>query len=453
MKLRIACLLLLPALAVSVGCGQFRARPRRGAVVERLPRLEVVQPKRKRLIRTLELAATVEALKTVEISARVPGIVKILDDKMDIGREVKLGEVLLVLDVPELDADLVHKQTLRGQAEKQKRLARESWDVAVKEVEEAKKEDQRFRADVEYHRKRVARITRLVRERAQEQQVQEEAEKLLESARAAKAANQARTEKLQAKVNAAVAEYELAEQRIKVAEAEIAKLKEQIAFATVKAPFNGVITKRWVHPGAIIKDPGAVLLTVMEMDRVRVLIDVPQRDVANLNSTEQNPNADGKGDVVMVLIPALGELPNRGRFEGTVTRVSRALDPVTRTMRAEIELPNPKLHLWPGMYGTASVVVEDRSNVLTLPATALVQRGEGRVEVYYVADPTPTGQSDERRGVLKSKPVVLGIDDGKEVEVREGSLKGDELVVARSTGVIRTDDPVIAVTERDPLKE
>ena len=68
----------------------------------------------------------------------------------------------------------------------------------------------------------------------------------------------------------------------------------------------------------------------------------------------------------------------------------------------------------------------------------MVRRGEGLVEVYYVADAAPTGQGDERRGTLRRKAVVLGIDDGKEVEVRGGSLRGDELIVVRSSGVMRT---------------
>jgi HlyD family secretion protein len=345
---------------------------------------------------------------------------------------------------------LVYKRALLQQAEKQKQSVREAWKVALEEVEVTKKDDQKYKADVEYNRQRVSRISALVRQRAQDVQVEQEATKQLESARAALAANGARTARQEARVRAAIADYELAEQRIKVAQADMQKLMETIAFATIKAPFDAVITRRWVDPGAIIRDPGTTLFTLMQMERVRVLIDVPQRDVPQLNSREQNPNPDGRGDAVTVIIPALAEEKNLGKFEGTITRVSRSLDPVTRTMRAEIEMPNPGLQLRPGMFGTASVLVEDRSNVLTVPASALVRRGEGMVEVYCVADAVATGEGDERRGILVRKAVVLGIDDGKEVEIREG-LKGDELVVSRSTGIMRADDPVIAVTERDSV--
>src|SRR5205085_2067528 len=116
------------------------------------------------------------------------------------------GEVLLVLGVPDLEADLAHKQALVRQAQKQKQAAREAWAVAEQEVEEAKKLDQKYQADVEYQRKRTSRITSLVRQRAQEPLLQEEAEKQFESARATLAANKARVAKQLARVQAAVAD-------------------------------------------------------------------------------------------------------------------------------------------------------------------------------------------------------------------------------------------------------
>jgi multidrug efflux pump subunit AcrA (membrane-fusion protein) len=119
-------------------------------------------------------------------------------------------------------------------------------------------------------------------------------------------------------------------------------------------------------------------------------------------------------------------------------------------MRAEAIIKNPKVKgqylLRPGMFGTASVTIEDRSNVISVPASALVRRGEGEVEVYQVAD--VTGDGDERRGVLKRVPVVLGIDDGKEVEVREG-LRGGEWIVLRASGLLRPDERVLAVSARE----
>lgn len=438
--------LLLLAFALLTGCGKPAARPRRGARVERLPRLEVVQPERKRLVRRLEVSAIVEALQKVDLSARVPGVVKDFSPRIDIGYEVKKGEVLCQLAVPELEVDRSYKEALLDQSKKLEVVAAAALVVARREVEESEVEDKRFEADVQFNRLKLTRIRELVRQRAQDPAVEQETQRQYESALAALASNKVRTVKRQAKVEAAIADVDLARQKTVAAELDIKRVKELIGFATVTAPFDGVITRRWIDPGAIIKDSGATLLTVVQMNRVRVLLDVPQRDVPYLNARDQNPNADGKGDVVLIRLPSLAEIYPRGEVTGTITRVGRSLDPVTRTMRAEVEVENPGLHLRPGMYGSASILVEDRSNVLTLPASALVRRGEGLVEVYQVAN--PAGEGDERRGVLKRLPVVLGIDDGKEVEVRQG-LRGDELIVLRSSGVMRPDEPVLAVTERE----
>jgi RND family efflux transporter MFP subunit len=438
--------ILLPSSFTLLLAGCVENKGRKRGFVERLPRLEVTQPARKRIQRRVELAATVEPLQRVDLAARVPGVVGYLPPQIDIGREVKKGEVLLRLAVPDLEAEKKYKEALLSQAGKQRIQTEEALAVAEREVEESQKERKKYQADLAFYRSRLTRIQRLVKERAQDPLTQQEAERQVDAATAALDANEARTAKLQAKVKAARADREVADARIQTARADVTRLTEQIAFATVSAPFSGVITRRWVDLGATIKDPGAILLTVMQINRVRVLVDVPQRDVPYLDAREQSP--DGKADPVDIRIPALAEVYKKtdGVIAGFITRVGRSLDPVTRTMRAEIDLDNRRGHLQPGMYGTASILVEDRSNRLTVPAQALVRRGEGRVEVYVVEGATGTG--DERIGVLKAVPVKLGIDDGKEVEVQEG-LKGNELVVARSTGVMRLGDRVIAVSERD----
>jgi RND family efflux transporter MFP subunit len=213
--------------------------------------------------------------------------------------------------------------------------------------------------------------------------------------------------------------------------------------ASIQAPFDGVLTKRWVDSGAMIKDPGAPLFTVMQTSRVRVLVDVPQRDVPLLNTREQNPNKDGNGDPVKVHIPSLAQKVPNGEFQGWVTRKSKSLDPVTRTMRTEIEVDNPNGDLEPGMYGTAMLMLEEHYNVLTIPASALVRRGEGKVEVYHVAE----AQGEPLTGILLRKEVELGLDNGQVVEILRG-LTGNELVVLRGNGVMRDEDRVIAVRER-----
>jgi RND family efflux transporter MFP subunit len=431
------------ALAAAPGCGHGPAKPPRSAE-ERLPRLEVVPPFRTALLRRVELAATVEPLKRIDLCARVPGVVEHLPDDIDIGRKVKAGEVLIRLGVPDLVADKKHKEALLEQARKQKVQAQEAHAVAEREVEEAQKEEKRYQAELAYQRIKYERIRGLVAAQAQDRQLQDEAVRQMDAADSAWQAAKAKIATRQAKARSAAADLEVADRRISVAEAEVQRLTTMVDFATVRAPFDGVITRRWVDPGAMIKDPAAPLLTIMHLDRVRVLIDVPQKDVPLLNTREQNPNPDGQGDHVSVHIPALDDVVPGGKFEGTVARMAKALDPVTRTMRAEVDLDNPQNHLRPGMYGTATVRLEERYGVLTVPATALVRRGD-KVEVFHVAG----AHGEPLKGELQRLKVELGLDDGRLVEVRHG-LTGNELIVLRGNGVLRGEDKVIAVPERAP---
>ncbi len=430
-------------LATALGCGHGPVKPPRSQE-ERLPRLEVVRPLRTALLRRVELAATVEPLNRIDLCARVPGVVEHLPREIDIGRRVKAGEVLIRLGVPDLVADKKHKEALLEQARKQKVQAQEAVAVAAREVDEAEKQEKRYQAELAFQRTKFERIRGLVAAQAQDRQLQDEALRQMEAADSAWQAARAQIATRQAKARSAAADLEVADRRISVAEAEVGRLAAMVDFATVRAPFDGVITRRWVDPGAMIKDPAAPLLTVMHLDRVRVLIDVPQKDVPLVNTTEQVPNPDGQGDQVSVHIPALDDVVPGGKFKGVVARMGKALDPVTRTMRAEVELDNPQHHLRPGMYGTATVLLEERYNVLTVPATALVRRGS-KVEVYHVA-----GASGEPlKGELQRLEIELGLDDGKLVEVRRG-LTGNELIVLRGNGVLRGEDKVVAGPERAP---
>jgi RND family efflux transporter MFP subunit len=431
-------------LAAALGCGHGPAKPPRSAE-ERLPRLEVVRPLQTALLRRVELAATVEPLKRIDLCARVPGVVEYLPDDVDIGRKVKAGEALIRLAVPELVADKKHKEALLEQARKQKVQAQEMQAVAGREVEEAQKQEKRYQAELAFQRTKFERVRGLVAAQAQDRQLQDEALRQMEAADSAWQAARAQIATRQAKARSAAADLEVADRRIGVAEAEVQRLTTLVDFATVRAPFDGVITRRWVDPGATVKDSAAPLLTIMHLDRVRVLIDVPQKDVPLLNTREQAPNPDGQGDRVTVYVPALAEVVPEGRFDGTVARMAKALDPVTRTMRAEVEIDNPHNHLRPGMYGTATVLLEQRYNVLTVPATALVRHGD-KVEVFIVAG----AHGDPVQGELRRVEIELGLDDGRLVEVRPGRLQATDWVVLRGNGVLRGEDKVIAVPERVP---
>lgn len=436
-------LVLAPAL-VFLGCGQKENKAKL-APDDRLPRLETVQPTRSLLPVRIELSATVEPLERADLCARVPGTVDHLPADVDIGRRITKGEELIHLAVPELDAMLEHKKALLEQAKRQKVQAEEACVVSSKEYAETEKQLKRYVAELTLKKLEHERVTELVRRNATQPERVQETQRSLEVAQATFDAARAGLETRQAKIKAADADLQVADSKIRVAEAEVTNLTAQVSYATIKAPFDGVITKRWVDRGATIKDAGAALLTVMHTDTVRVLVDIPERHVPLVNAREQKPNENGQGDQVTLRIPALHEAEDEGEFTGTICRIASALDPATRTMRAEVHIPNPKGQLRPGMQGTAVVLLDERYDVLTVPSTALVRGRNNRVEVFIVVDPS----GDPPRGMTRRVPVELGLDDGRRVQIRKG-LKGTERVVAKGNGVVREGEVVIAVPLREP---
>lgn len=452
-------LLVLPVVA-GLGCSEERRQPKR-VRGERLPRVEVVKPKRTGVLRRVKLAATVVPLQSSDLSARVPGTVDYMPRNIDIGRSVKKGDKLVHLAVPDLEADRKSKEALLEQMRKQVVQAQKALAVVQEEVKEATEQEKKYVADADYQRLRHKRISDLVRAEAQNRELQDEAFKQLRSAEAARDAATAGIRTREARVFAAEADLEVARRKVEVAEADLARSKAQLSFATVIAPFDGVITHRWVDEGAVIKDAGARLLRVMQLRRVRVLIDIPQREVQHVNAAEDSfpwwwlPGSWSAADKVVVRISDLAEVVTGGEFQGTVTRRSRALDPVTRTMRAEVELDNKAGHLKPGMYGEAELFLDERQRVMTIPTTALVPRGGNKVGVFIVAD----AQGVPARGQLKFVELARGLDDGERVEVRgiqQGNsiipLKDDVLIVAKGNGVLRVGEQVQALFSQDEEK-
>src|SRR5262249_36321929 len=154
---------------------------------------------------------------------------------------------------------------------------------------------------------------------------------------------------------------------------------------TIRAPFNGVITKRWVDRGATVGTTSMPLLTVMRTDTVRVILDVPERDVPFVHAPGK-PSPGIPGNRVVLFVPALEAVDTKG-FEGEVKLRAAALAPATRTMRTEVHLQNDHHYLRPQMTGSASIIIGERKDVLTVPSSALV-RSADQIVVYYLADLT-----------------------------------------------------------------
>ena len=198
-----------------------------------------------------------------------------------------------------------------------------------------------------------------------------------------------------------------AKSKADVAKANLDRTETLLGFTKIVAPFSGVVTKRNVDPGAFVaaatSTSSAPMFRVMDFSRVRVHTPIPEIEVPNIKA----------GLTAKVAVEELKESP----FEATITRFSHALDEATKTMLAEIELPNPKGDLRPGMYANVRIIVERKPECLIIPTEALLVE-KGRNSVFTVAD------NKAKRATVKT-----GFNDGGWVEILDGAKLNDRVIL------------------------
>ena len=437
----LVCMILTVLLPAS-GCEKRKAGKPRLGEVERLPHVETVllgQPAKLAVVRSYTI--TVEALEKVDLCAQVQsgttglggtrGVVKAIPREIDIGRHVAAGQTLIELDLPDLGAERETKDAVFSLAKDSFLQAEQAIQVAAAEIKEAEAQLQRYQADVDFKTLKQKRVEDLVIRTVLQPTQKDEADLELKSSLAALATARAQVMTKKERHQASLKDKDVAASRVLVAKSELKRYDVLMGFTTLKAPFPAVITKRWVSPGDNIRDAAMPLLTLQRIDTVRVLIDFPERDV--LHIAQDGPAT--KGNAVRIEIPALEKEP----ILGTVTLTADSLDPITRTMRAEVHLENKKGILKPQMTGTASVTLATR-NAFSVPSSALVRTGN-KMEIYIIADPA----GDPVKGTVKRLEVQTGLDTGLRVELKSDILTGRELVIVRGAGVLRPGDQVIAV--------
>lgn len=193
--------------------------------------------------------------------------------------------------------------------------------------------------------------------------------------------------------------------KYEVAKASLEQSETMLRYATITAPFAGVVTQRHVDAGAMIPAGGGTpVVTLMDFSSVRLQIAVPEAEAANVQA----------GQPVQV---ATENLPG-AKFEGKVARFAYALDPATRTMLAEVVLANPELKLRPGMLVSAKFAIQRHEQALRIPVEALVTDKSGSYVWKHVG------------GKAQRQDVRTGFNDGSFVEILEGVSAGEPLIVA-----------------------
>jgi RND family efflux transporter MFP subunit len=308
------------------------------------------------------LPATTAAFVDANIYARATGYIE--KRNVDIGDHVKAGDLLAQLAVPELDdqisqneATLVQLKAALEQAEANRELAEVTWGRDQPLVHDGWVTQQQGTVDID-------------------------------TVKANKAA-------------VAVAQANVAAQ-----ENQLKVLRQNRDYASVIAPFDGVITKRNVDVGSLVQGnatSGTFMFTIMQSDVMRVWVYVPQDSAFGLA-----PGVDA-----VVRVP---EIPGR-TFSGKVTRIARALETSTRTLLTEIDISNPDGALQPGSYCIVELNIPVKTPSLIVPADATIFNQNG-LQVAVVED-----------GTVHIRKVSVTRDLGTQVEVDDGVKQGDQVIV------------------------
>jgi RND family efflux transporter MFP subunit len=319
--------------------------------------------------RSLTLPGTLVANQQAAVNARATGYVR--RSWVDIGDRVRAGDVLAELDTPELDQQLAQARAALKQ--KQAALAQTTANRAFAQVT-ATREDA------------------LLAESLSSQQTNDQAH--------------AQVKIWEANVNAAEAD-------VAAAQANVGQFNQLVSFGRVVAPFDGRITQRNIDVGSLVTAGSAAgaspagpqpLFRIEAIDPIRVFVQVPQTFAPSVKETEPAS-------------VSIRQLPGRA-FEGHVTRTAGTLDPASRTLNVEIDVPNPTGELLPGMFAQVAIALAVSHRVVRVPSSAVITDANG-VHVATV----------DAKGEVRLVAVTRGIDNGRDIDLVDG-LSGGEQVMA-----------------------
>jgi len=342
-----------------------------------LPTVAAARVVRGKISRVASFDAELRPFQEIELHARVTGYMDVL--KVDAGDSVKAGDVLAVLDVPDLKIEIEHA------------LANERRSKAEIVRAEAAYED----AHLAY-------------------------ERLMKTSEARpNLIAQQDIDTAKAHDRTAEASVDAAREAANVASAEVKKLRIMNDYTQITAPFAGVITKRYNDPGALIQagtSTGTLpVVRLSQNDKLRAVFPVSISFVAAIKV----------GDPVEIRVP----LMNR-TISGTVARFSKKVETSTRTMDTEVDVPNTDLSLIPGIYATAVLQTDYHENALAVPVEA-VSREKEAATVYVI----------NRDRKIEERPVKLGLETANRVEILSG-VSENELVMTSSRAQVKPGEVV-----------
>jgi RND family efflux transporter MFP subunit len=367
---------LITVAAFAGGCGEARR-----ADASDVPRVAVVKVQRKNLSSTLEIASEFLPYQEIDVYAKVSGYIQKL--YVDWGTHVKQGQLLAVLEIPELQQQLLQDEASVRRADQEVSRARE---------EQSRAESAYSVAHITYTR--LADVQKSRPELVAQQEIDVAQGKDLEAS---------------AGVSSSKDALAAVEQALLAAKAALDKDKAVFAYARMTAPFDGVVTQIYAYTGALLPagtsaaKGDSALCHLSQNNLLRLVIPVPERAVPDISD----------GQTLEINVSALHKT-----FAGKIVRFSDQIDPATRTMHTEVTVPNVNYELVPGMYASVKIPLHSVAGVLTVPVQAVQSSGTGQGTVLVV----------NSSNHLERREVTLGLQTATDAEVLSGLHENETLV-------------------------
>jgi len=396
----VLCLLFV---GLAAGCGP--AKPEAAAEAEGAPSVAVAQATRQSISDRLEIASEFQPFQEINVYSKVSGYVKQLH--IDWGTHVRKGDVMAVLEIPELEQQLqLDEATLRR--------SRQDLNRAREEVN---------RAQSAYG---VAHVTSTRLADVQKSRPELVAQQDIDVA-------QGKDEEAGAALSGAKAGLSAAEQAVIASQAALDKDKAIFAYSRIIAPFDGVVTDMQAFTGALLpagtsSDKGDLALCRLSQNNMlRLVIPLPERAVPDVKV----------GQTLQINVGTLNKT-----FRGNVVRTSGQIDAETRTMHTEVQVPNANYELVPGMYASVELALHTAENALTVPIQSVAASEEGRGTVLVV-------NSGNR---IETRQVTIGLQTPDRVEILSGLREGERVVFGEQ-GRFRSNELVKPVPVELPKVE
>ncbi|HEX4642590.1 MAG TPA: efflux RND transporter periplasmic adaptor subunit [Candidatus Acidoferrales bacterium] len=385
------CFFLILAAALA-GCGDAHKTAADDA--SHAPAAAVVKVARGNIADNLEIASEFQPFQEVDVYAKVSGYIQKL--YVDYGTHVKQGQILAVLEIPELQQQLQQDQAAIRRSEQELQRAREDLNRAQSAYTVAHLTYSRM-ADVQKSRPELIA----------QQEIDMAKGKDLEA---------------DAEVSAQKAAIAGAEQALLVAKSALGKDQAMFDYARMTAPFDGVITQIYARTGALLpagtssSKNDAALCRLSQNSLLRLVIPVPERAVPDVHA----------GESVVVNVSGLNKT-----IQGKIVRFSDQIDTATRTMHTEVDVANSRGELVPGMYASVKIPLHSAANVLMVPIQAVQAAGEGKGIVLVV----------DRNNKIEKRAVTVGLQSGANDEITSG-LQENETIVFGSQGAYQPGELV-----------